>query len=638
MCGIYGFKISPIIESQFEAHQLADSLEESLVHRGPDSKGHMILQNFLVLGHTRLAFNDLSDTGSQPMTDSSGRFCIVMNGEVYNFKELRTELSRIGVTFNGTSDTEVVVNGFAIFGKDFLLRLRGMFAVAIFDSQRRQITLYRDFFGEKPLWYSNENIFGFASEYSVVEKLLDTRTLSKLDCLSFLEFGYLTTLRLSKGPIKSVMPGSIVQIDLDNQEEKVTSRIICTQKTVKPMKSEEWREYVEKLDYVLNENVRKIVDSSDVEIGILLSGGVDSNLVASYMSKLRPHSKAFTLAFEEENNVKPSRRKLTENWDLDFHEFVFSTDFELIKEAISKMPLPLADSSALAQYQISRFASNFVKSCITGDGADELFAGYETYQASLLMSKIPRIARKSLSKISRVGKYVAFLELFNFRKHKNALTIQEKLFRLVRFVDENLLLSHYNWRRIFELEELIELSSEDQVKFNIGSQVPAYHKTPLDSNAFQMLDLENWLVDDILLKTDSMSMANSLELRTPFLSEEILELAFSLNIKDRVDLRFRKKVLYELLKSKVPERTISQRKIGFGVPLLSIVQLNISEIRDIVLQSNLWEKKGLERLIHAPKNSVEARKVYTIFVISYWYSEIYRNRQILKEESKWQSQ
>jgi asparagine synthase (glutamine-hydrolysing) len=634
VCGIYGFKISPIAESQNEADQLADSLEEHLAHRGPDSKGHKILQNFFVLGHTRLAFNDLSDAGNQPMYDYSGRFCIVMNGEIYNFKELRSELLSIGLIFNGTSDTEVVVKGFAIFGTNFLLRLRGMFAIAIFDNQKNQMTLCRDYFGEKPLWYTNRNIFGFASEYSIVEKLLETRTLSRNDCLTFLEFGYLNTVRLNQGPIKSVMPGSIVQIDLLSLEETLTSRTVTTKRTFEPMKSEDWKEYVERVDFVLNENVRKIVDSSDVEIGILLSGGVDSNLVASYLSKLRPKSKAFTLIFQGQNQAKVSQEEITENWGLDLHELVFSSDFELIKETISKMPLPLADSSALAQYQICKFASNFVKSCITGDGADELFAGYETYQASLLVSKIPRIARKSLSKLSLFGKHIILFELLNFHKNRNALTIQEKLFRLVRFIDENPLHSHYNWRRIFEPKELIELSEVDEIELIFDAQIPDYLETALDSNSFQSLDLENWLVDDILLKTDSMSMANSLELRTPFLSQEILELAFSLNTKDRLDFRFRKKVLYELLKSKAPERAVSHRKIGFGIPLLSIVQTNISEIREIVLQSNLWKEKGVNSLIKAPKNSVEARKIYTIFVISYWFSEIYRNKQILKEEKK----
>lgn len=631
MCGIYGFNLDFFKKDPAQVELLAKSLNEKLKHRGPDSYGFLHLGNNFLLGNTRLALNDLSDLGKQPILDSSGRYAIVLNGEIYNFHELRNELVERGVLFGGNSDTEVVVKGFAIDGDAFLRKLRGMFSLAIFDQLTFRLTLMRDYFGEKPLWYTVNGVVAFASEYMLVELILKYRSINRPTLSTFLEFGYFQAPTLSEGVIKSVAPGSIVEIDTTvNEICKETKRDDFN--TLPQLKLGTWKEKVDALDFLLKRKVEEILNCSDVEIGILLSEGIDSNLVASYVSALKPNSKAFTLVFANDTTKQQKyRESLFRNWKIDLYEVKFSTDFELVKETIRRMPLPIADSSALAQFQICRFAGSFVKACISGDGADEMFAGYETYQASLLLGKLPVPFRKLLSKLSIFAESVSNTENYFSQSFTSPLTSQEKLARFLKYASSDLRKSHSNWRRIFDEIEIRSLSSSEILRSRSHSQNKEPRMSESILNNLQEFDVENWLTGDVLFKTDAMSMASSLELRTPFLSQELWTFAKQLDDRDKATIFSRKRILYELLNRKVADTSLSRKKIGFGVPLSEIISENLEEIKTCIVESNLWEEKSILELLTRHRTTYECRKIYTLFVLSFWFTQVY-SRDISGEQ------
>jgi len=517
-------------------------------HRGPDGTDFFVAPN-VSLGHNRLAIIDLSPSGAQPMKSRDGRYVIVFNGEIYNYRELRNELS--AYPFQSTSDTEVILAAYEAWGKKAFARLNGMFALALFDAKERKLILARDRVGIKPLYYHADGArLIFSSE---IKALLEHQSLSRhINPLAFdiyMRLGYVPApLTMFKG-VQKLLPGNM--LTHTNGTSTLTSFVEAKETALLQAPRAE-------LAKQLYQKVHERVQSqlvSDRPIGLYLSGGIDSSVVLESMAAAQGRVETFSVGFELRVGEQAEKfnadfmlaRRTAKHFGAKHHEVLVRPDeiIPLFEEAIYHLDEPVSNATIIPMHKLSRFAKTHVAVVLGGDGGDELFGGYERYRLSLLSSyyrRVPHLLRAGLNKVfPRVQK----------------LDTEEGIARYAQFhfLKERII------RPLLSDEAYHEHSAEDFFQERFFKEV----RLPFETQ-FMKVDRQSWLPDESLLRSDKLSMSGGLEARVPLLDLSLIEFADTVPLRHKVSLQGTKLVLKEAFRSVLPKELLNQPKRGWFSP------------------------------------------------------------------------
>src|SRR3954470_4152405 len=556
MCGICG-----IVRSGGRAPDLdaLGAMSDALIHRGPDSGGEVALGEG-ALAARRLAIIDL-EGGNQPIANEDGRVVVVQNGEIYNHADLRVELERAGHAFRTPhSDTEVLVHLYEEHGPRFAERLRGMFAVAVWDGPRRRLVLARDRFGIKPLYYRDApGELAFGSELKALRALPGLSRELDLDALeAFLAFNAIHGPRTIFREVRKLPPGHVLVLEGGRAR---LERYAFDRPVPEPeQRGESWETLAGELRERLRDSVRAHL-VADVPVGVLLSGGIDSSALAALAAQESSARVAtFSIGFAERSfSELELARTIAERYGTDHHELVVAPDAaELLPTIAAAFDEPFADSSALPTYLVSELAARHVKVALSGEGGDELFGGYETYVADGLALRGGRAARL-------LGPLAERLPSGSGR-----VPVDYKLKRFTRAAHLPPLERHHGWKEIFSPDARAELLAPGRR----GAEDPldVYRARWAETEGadtlarLQDVDRAIYLVDDLLVKTDRMSMAHSLEARVPFLDSHVAELANALPTSAKVRGFAKKRILRAAAEPLIPREIVRGRKRGFSIP------------------------------------------------------------------------
>ena len=562
ICGIAGFDgLGP------DARDTVRAMNATIVHRGPDDEGYYS-DDRVSLGMRRLSIIDL-DTGHQPLANETETVWTVYNGEIFNFPVLRDELRARGHAFATRSDTEVIVHLYEEHGLDFVHKLNGMFAIALWDTARRRLVLARDRLGVKPLHYfvRDRKLF-FASEIKALLQAGCPRDIDPEALSQFFSFEYIPAPRSVFKAVSKLLPGHLLILE-DGRVETRRYWDVRYPGGEAADRSEE--DTAEEIYRRLRESVRiRLV--SDVPLGVFLSGGIDSSAVTAMMSEAASgRIQTYSIGFREKSfNELDRARAVADYFRTDHTPFVVESSQvkELVPVLMRFLDEPLADASVIPTFIISRLARKHVTVALAGDGGDELFGGYDTYKAAKVAAcyrKVPRFIRRGLVKPA-----VSLLPASRKR-----LSFEFKAKKFVSGAEYPPEISNFIWwgayapadkERLFHPDFRASLGADPYapVAFHL-LHGPGPEADTLDRLAY--LDLKLYLQDDLLVKVDRMSMANSLEIRTPFLDYTLVE--FAATIPSRFKLRgfTSKYILKKMLRGRVPDSVLDLKKIGFDIPL-----------------------------------------------------------------------
>jgi asparagine synthase (glutamine-hydrolysing) len=592
MCGITGWaNLDSHAQPPEGGRELLHSMCERMVHRGPDSEGLMV-SGSVALGMRRLAIIDLV-TGEQPARNEDKSVAVILNGEIYNYRELRQDLEKRGHSFRSQSDTEVLPHLYEEFGEGMLERLNGMFAFALWDSRRRKLLLARDRFGEKPLyWGVFDNTLLFASEPKVLLAHPAVTSSLNLEALrQYLSFDYVPApLSIYQGINK--LPAAHM---LALKDGKIETRRYwqLSYKTLEPPPTE--AEAAEQLRQLMGDSVRmRLV--SDVPLGILLSGGVDSSTVAALAVRASSEPvKTFSISFAESSFDESSyARAVAKFLGTDHHEERLSANLaaNLVGEIGAWMDEPFSDPSLVPTYLLSRFTRRHVTVALGGDGGDEIFAGYQMYQGhrwAELYSRTPNFLRAGV-----IEPLVGLLPV----KTKN-LSFDYKAKRFIAGSKYDPVVRHHVWFGSFTPEEQKQLLTPEVLG---ASSDDIYHDArqiwnECDSTdvveRMQCIDTQLYLAEDILTKVDRASMAVSLEVRAPFLDPRVAEFAASLPASYKLRGRTTKYILKRAIQDYLPPFVIRRGKKGFGVPVAEWLKENLRPLARDLLSPDRVRRAGV---------------------------------------------
>lgn len=543
-------------------------MTDSLAHRGPDAGG-LYISGPIGLGHRRLSILDLSEHGNQPMKIFDGRMVITYNGEIYNYIELREELAQRGYKFFSQSDTEVIIRAYHEWGTECLKKLSGIFAFAIWDEQSQTLFLARDPLGVKPLFYSiDSSVFRFGSEIKAIlcDPMVE-RDFSDEGLDAFFTFGYSTAPITGLKAIQQLLPGHYAKVDANGIELTQYWKIPYREKQADKPFDELLSEYEAIFNGVVNRQLR-----SDVPVGVFISGGLDSSAVALSINQLnRQDVTGFSVGFTESSfNELPFARRVAETLGIQLIEE--NLDFnavELIQEISKFTEEPTADSSMIAVYLLCKMTSGYLKVALSGDGADEILAGYETYRANKLAMyyrMIPSIISRYLIKPA-----VRSIPISN-RKYN----LHQLANRFVNGAEAGPGRDHCCWRIMFDNALKDRLYTEDFRRRidnydPVGRYFNALEGPPEHLGAltgYLNADTTFYLPNDMLVKIDRMSMAHGLEVRVPFLDIDMV--TFCMNLPPDFKLhkgKIRKHILRQSLRGKLPQQILDRPKSGFNIPV-----------------------------------------------------------------------
>ncbi len=620
MCGICGFT-SPILDKR----KYLNDMVEQLSSRGPDAKG-VYSNESINLGHTRLSIIDLNERSNQPFFDKQTGNILVFNGEIYNFKEIKKDLiEKKNCVFTTTSDTEVVLKSYAYYGLDCFSKFDGMFALAIWDTKYSKLILARDRFGEKPLYYnfffnngkkeisfaSNLNSLKFSPKFS--------NSINKKSLKSYLINNYVNNFETFYEGSYNIGPGSI--LIFQNNEVK-TKKFFEIEKYFKTKNN--YKKFdVEEFDEILCESIKSRC-VSDVDVGVFLSGGLDSSLIASLAKKSGTNIKSYTLGFEESSFDESSKAKYMSDFlGIKNEKFIINDkDLKDIEKIVLGFGEPLADTSIIPTYFLSKFASKQVKVCLGGDGGDELFFGYDTYTASKFFDIINKY------KLNNLFKNAKFI--------KNFLPVTKSkvnyLYALRKFLDSfqnktDKFFVHEFWRKINDELSLSKILNKELFyeinEINLDKYDIDRTETDISSHR-NMCDFQFFLERDILVKSDRCSMANSLELRSPFLNYNLFKYISDLHPKEKFNAFYKKKLLKKIAKRYVPNKIINQKKRGFNAPVSYWMNNQFNQIfRDLLncqKIKSIFNTSKIEILLEENKNDYKdyGNELFNIFCLAIW--------------------
>jgi asparagine synthase (glutamine-hydrolysing) len=622
MCGICGV-INKDRQNAVDA-QLLKNMADKINHRGPDDEGFFFDRN-IGIAIKRLSIIDL-DGGHQPVCNEDGTVIVVFNGEVYNHAGLRTELNGRGHKFRSGCDTEVLVHLYEEYGKDMVEHLNGMFAFCLYDSKKKNLLIARDRLGIKPIYYfENKDRLVFGSEIKSFLCLPDFSP--EVDFQAFhhyLTFRFVPTpFTMFKG-VKKLPPGSILEYQIPKSKTTVSEYwdLNFDQKTNGSSTIDMASENV---NFLINDSVQKRL-MSDVPLGAMLSGGIDSSGIVSFM-KNGSNSKisTFTVGYQEEgiHNEGEYAKIIADEFDTDHHEKIIGLKdfFYDLEHAVYYMDEPIADPSAMPILDLCRFSKEYVTVLLSGVGGDELFAGYKGYKESVYSNYINRLP--------------GCLWKFLFDPFYGLMpdgTLGKNFSRRTREpLEDTFLGSSFHYGGFSEVEKK-KIYSKDFAILNTLTDSHEVVKTTLnkkniDSRLHSMMyfDLKHWLADSHLVMMDKMSMANSMELRTPLLDHRLVEYAASLPEKFKISATNTKIVLKEALKSQLPKSIINRRKRGFSTPLDNWIHTAKSEIVELLTDKNgllrdVFDISELKQIVddHLSNKSDRTAKIFTLIVWQIW--------------------
>lgn len=615
MCGIAGFMGQ--VENRADVIR---NMTEVITHRGPDSDGFFTDDN-ISMGFRRLSIIDLG-AGHQPIYNEDKSLVLTFNGEIYNYKDLRKELIAKGHKFYTDTDSEVLVHGFEEWKEDMLPKLRGMFGFAIYNTKDNSLFIARDFFGIKPMHYTQiGNDFVYASEiksileYPKFEKKFNRKALD-----SYLSFQYAVPPETFFEGVYCLMPGHYLWYK--DGEVETTRYFEARFNPDEEMTEEEAVDRIEKV-FENSVNAHKI---ADVEVGCFLSSGVDSSYVSTYFAD----QKTFTVGFDfgEKYNEISWAKNLSEKIGVEHHTHLISSEefWDAVPTVQYHMDQPLADPSCIALYFVSRLASHYVKVVLSGEGADELFGGYTCYNDprvfKIYQTIVPHCIRKAIRAICR--------KLPDIKGRDYLIRACDKLEE--RYIGNAFM---YDYKQKQELLKDPSIATRPQ---DLTRKYYYRCRKYDDVTKMQYLDINMWMVGDILLKADRMSMANSLELRVPFLDKEVFKVASSLPTKLRCNKHNTKYAMRKSAVRHMPEATAEKEKLGFPVP--TRVWLRDEKYYNVV--KTKFKGKTAEKFFntdvlvswldsHFSGKEDNSRRVWTIYVFLVWY-DIYFDEDSEKVE------
>ena len=624
MCGISG-KLYFNNMGEVSA-ELISRMNAKLAHRGPDDQG-VFVDGPIGLGHSRLSIIDLSEAGRQPMRSVDGNMHITYNGEIYNFLELKKLLEDRGYKFASKTDTEVILYLYQEYGEECLKYLKGMFAFAIWDNNKKQLFIARDRLGKKPVKYyldQDKKFLIFASELKALFEDQEVNEKKAIDYQAideYLTYNYVPHPKTGFKNIFKLEPAHYLIINYDGVVTKKRYwQLDFSKKLFMPQ--EEWKEQV----------VSKLKESvsmrlvSDVPLGAHLSGGVDSSLIVALMAQvLSEPVKTFSIGFKENDyNELPYARQLSEKYKTEHHEFNIDSSMplpDILPKLVYQYEEPYADASALPTWYLSEITRKHIKVALNGDGGDENFAGYNRCSAGMLFTELKLVPLKDRVKILN--------KIFYQITHKKVF---QKGYKLLDSYDKNFLDFYLKIIDYFEQEEKTLIYSsdmQDHVKnsrwHNFIDNI--YNECESKDRIDKMLytDINAGLPGDLLVKVDIASMAHGLEIRSPFLDHEFMELTAKmpsdLKLRDQNKKYLLKQVAYDYL----PKNCIDRRKQGFEVPLEhwfrgSLYNYIREELLDSRFLSHGFRKEGIAKLIDDHKNFHDdySKHLWSLLMLKKW--------------------
>jgi len=619
MCGITGFIDILHRKGDDELQNICRQMTDTVRHRGPDDSGILVdAEAGVAFGHRRLSIIDLSSGGHQPMSSQSGRYVISYNGEVYNYKDLRCELQNSGYVFRGGSDTEIMLAAIDQWGfKNALARFNCMFAFSLLDRRNRTLFLVRDRLGIKPLYYGLVgNDFVFASELKAIKSHPGFNNEIDRDSVALMmSYSYIPAPRSIYKNINKLLPGRMIEINIDelrkNNDCHNLSKIrphtywsvsdTARNGILEPLNESE-EQTLERFDFLLRDSV-KLRMISDVPLGVFLSGGIDSTIITALMqAQSSAKVKTFSIGFSEEQYNEAVYASEIANYLGTEHTELYASPNDAIA-LIPEMPKlydePFADDSQIPTFLVSKLARKHVTVCLSGDGGDEIFGGYNRYvrwnHIPVIMKKYPAFTRRALQIVvetipphlwnrffAGVGTFIP--EKYHYRQPG------EKFHKFVKIInsssrDEMHMLLASSW---LGTDKVVINNSSDEVS------IVTDHFPDVGNFGQEMMfvDTIGYLPDDILTKVDRASMGVSLEVRVPLLDHRIVELAFKLPMKMKINKRCGKWLLRKILNKYVPAELMERPKKGFAIPLEKWLRGELRDWAESLLDETRLRREG----------------------------------------------
>lgn len=624
ICGAVGYRAEERIKEEILFRMM-----NAIRHRGPDGSGKYISDD-VMLGFQRLSIID-NKTGMQPMWNEDKTIALIFNGEIYNFKLLRVELEKRGHIFYSKSDSEVLLHGYEEYQMGLLKRLQGMFSFVIWDDRRKKMFAARDNFGIKPFYYAwIGGTLVFASEIkSILEFPGYNMVLNEEALEHYLSFQYSVLPETFFKGIYQLRPGHY--LEYENWKLRTVNYY---EPMLEPMDARDWTNMQDDIHKVVFSSVKEHM-ASDVEVGTFLSGGVDSSLI----SAVSGCHKTFTVGFSDAGRRYDETlytKELAECIGVENHcRYIGKNEFlEAVPDVVYHLDEPLGDASAIALYFLAKEASKQVKVVLSGEGADEIFGGYNIYlepKALKLMKWLPLGLRKILA-------VIAEKVLPEHMKGRNYLV------RAAQELDERYIGNAYIFHESEKKKLLLrkrnaicsrELLSEDYIKFShLG-----------DSDKMQSIDLKYWLPGDILQKADKMSMAHSIELRVPFLDKNVFSVARKIPHRIKTKHYTTKYILRKVAAIYLPKKAANRKKLGFPVPIRNWIMeedwyQNIKKLFGGEASSHFFQREYLLGLLeeHREGKADNSRKIWTVYTFLVWYQVFFcKNGKEITEVSGWKT-
>jgi asparagine synthase (glutamine-hydrolysing) len=623
MCGIAG-----AYSFNRNGNLYKDKIKEAIScirHRGPDGEG-IFSNDVVALGHRRLSIIDISEVANQPMFSEDKRYCIIFNGEIFNYQELRDQYLK-GYELRTHSDTEVFLNLFMLKGTQCFKMLRGFFAAAILDTVTNELFIVRDRYGKKPIHiYQDSDVLLFSSELKSIFSFGIKKQLNWEALTYYFQLNYIPSPLSSIHGVKKLEPGHFIKISAN----KVTNESYYQLETYNEMYGNlDYTEAKARLIQLMDESVKSRL-ISDVPLGCFLSGGIDSSVVVALASQHQRKLKTFSIGYKDHPFFDETyyAEQVAKRYGTDHTVFNISNNafLENIEEVLNAIDEPFADSSSIPTYILSKLTRKHVTVALSGDGGDEVFAGYNKHSAELAM-QAPGV-RENLVKLLQ--------PLWTLLPKSRNSKLTNKFRQLNRFAEGsrlNPMERYLQWASILKANDagnLFNKHIKNQLQDQNHSLVEEvkYKITGKDFNEVLLADMNLVLVGDMLVKVDMMSMANSLEIRSPFLDQEVVDFAFSLPSEFKINKSIKKRIVQDAFRSYLPEELYNRPKKGFEIPLLNWLRNELTYLVDDLLGESFITNQGIfdynevvyyKSKLYSPNPGDSHATIWALIVFQYWW-------------------